>query len=184
MQRGTVDTTEMVDLRSLGRGLAVIRIFIGVILLANGLAKVFGWTRVSLGDYYIVNLIDRPTSRQILDSLANRERPGTSQLPGIRWVANHVILDNWGLFEWLTTALEVGVGVLLVIGLASRGAALLGLGFQVFLSLLYLPTNKWMFEQPHEYVPLAVLAVVASGAVWGLDGRLRASSASFRRWPF
>jgi len=184
MRNNRVDTTDMVDLRSLGRGLAVIRIFFGVIFLANGLAKVFGWSRVSLGDFYVVNLINRPTSRQILDSLANKERPGTSQLPGVRWISNNVILDNWGLFQWLTTALEVGVGLLLVLGLAARGAALLGLGFQVFLALLYLPTNKWMFEQPHEYVPLAVLAIVASGAVWGLDGRLRASSAAYRRWPF
>ena len=60
----------------------------------------------------------------------------------------------------------------------------MGLGFQVFLALLYLPTNKWMFEQPHEYVPLAVLTIVASGAIWGLDGRLRRGRAAFRRWPF
>ena len=178
------DTTNLVDLRSLGRGLAVIRIFFGVILLANGLAKIFDWSRVSIGDYYIVNLINRPTSRSILDSLANKERPGTSQLPGLHWVSNTVILDNWGVFEWLTTGLEVGVGLLLIVGLASRGAALMGLSFQVFLALLYLPTNKWMFEQPHEYVPLAVLSIVASGVIWGLDGRLRASSPAYRRWPF
>jgi len=184
MQSTRVDETNMVDLRSLGRGLAVIRIFFGVILLANGLAKVFDWSRVTIGDYYIVNLINRPASRSILDSLANRERPGISQLPGLRWIANDVILANWGLFQWLTTALEVGAGLMLIIGLASRGAALMALGFQVLLALFYLPTNKWMFEQPHEYVPLAVLAIVASGAVWGLDGRLRASSPAYRRWPF
>ncbi len=184
MQSTRVDETNMVDLRSLGRGLAVIRIFFGVILLANGLAKIFDWTRVSVGDYYIVNLINRPTSRDILDSLANKERPGTSQLPGLHWVSNNVVLDNWGVFEWLTTGLEVGVGLLLIVGLASRGAALMGLSFQVFLALLYLPTNKWMFEQPHEYVPLTVLAMVASGAVWGLDGRLRRGRIAFRRWPF
>ncbi len=72
----------------------------------------------------------------------------------------------------------------MVVGLASRGAALVGFGFQVFLALFYLPTNKWMFEQPHEYVPLAVLTVVASGTVWGLDGRLRAVDPAYRRWPF
>lgn len=173
-----------VSARTLGRGLAVVRIFFGVIFLANGLAKVFGWSRVALGDYYVANLINRPESRRILDSLANKERPETEQLPVIRWVANELVLDNWGATQWLTTAMEVGVGLLLVVGLASRGAALVGLGFQVFLALFYLPTNKWMFEQPHEYVPLAVLAVVASGAVWGLDGRLRRDRAAFRRWPF
>ena len=184
MQFDRDTSTSWVDLRSLGRGLAVIRIFFGVIFLANGLAKVFGWSRVSISDYYIANLINRPESRRILDSLANKDRPGTSQLPGIRWMANELVLDNWGVMQWMTTAMEVGVGLLLVVGLASRGAALVGLGFQVFLALFYLPTNKWMFEQPHEYVPLAVLSIVASGAVWGLDGRVRSGSPSLRRWPF
>jgi len=170
--------------RTLGRGLAVIRICFGVIFLANGLAKVFGWSRVALGDYYIANLINWPESRRILDSLANTDRPGTAQLPGIRWVANELVLDNWGVMQWVTTAMEVGVGLLLVVGLASRRAALVGLGFQLFLAAFYLTTNKWMFEQPHEYVPLTVLAVVASGAVWGLDGRLRRGRTAFRRWPF
>jgi hypothetical protein len=41
-----------------------------------------------------------------------------------------------------------------------------------------------MFEQPHEYVPLAVLSIVASGAVWGIDGRVRSGRPSLRRWPF
>ena len=176
--------TAGVSARTLGRGLAVVRIFFGAIFLANGLAKVFGWSRVALGDYYVGNLINRPESRRILDSLANKDRPGTAQLPGIRRVANELVLDNWGLMQWVTTAMEVGVGLLLVIGLASRGAALVGLGFQLFLAAFYLTTNKWMFEQPHEYVPLTVLAMVASGAVWGLDGRLRRGRTVFRRWPF
>ena len=60
----------------------------------------------------------------------------------------------------------------------------MGLGFQLFLAAFYLTTNKWMFEQPHEYVPLAVLSAVGSGVVWGVDGRLRRADAAFRRWPF
>ena len=70
--------TAGVSARTLGRGLAVVRIFFGVIFLANGLAKVFGWSRVALGDYYIATLITRPESRRILDSLANTDRPGTA----------------------------------------------------------------------------------------------------------
>ena len=84
------------DLRSIGRGPAIIRIFLGVIVLANGLAKVFSWPRVSQGDFDIVDLINRPESHRILDSLANEERPGTSQVPGIRSIAYTVVLDNWG----------------------------------------------------------------------------------------
>ena len=173
-----------VDPLGLGRGLAAVRIFFGVILLANGIAKVFEFRRVAVGDWWITFLIDRSFAREILDSLANRDRPGTTQLPGLRWIANEVMLDNWGWFQWVLTATELGVGALLVVGLATRGAALVGFGFQFFLALYYLPTNKWSFEQPHEYVPLLILALVPAGRVWGLDGVLTRRESGLRRWPF
>lgn len=168
----------------IGRGLAVIRIFFGLILFANGLAKLFAFTRVAVGQWWITNLIDRPGAQSILNSLANKDRPGTKQLPGLRWVANELILDNWEWFQWVLTATELGVGALLILGLASRGAALVGFGFQFLLALYYLPTNKWSFEQPHEYVPLLVLALVPAGRVWGLDGWLLRRRPALRRWPF
>ena len=37
------------------------------------------------------------------------------------------------------------------------------------------------FEQPHEWVPLLILALVPAGRVWGLDRRL---SRRRPRWPF
>ena len=173
-----------IDPIGLERGLAAVRIFFGVILLANGIAKVFEFRRVAVGDWWITFLIDRSFAREILDSLANRDRPGTSQLPGIKWIANEVILDNWSWFQWVLTATEVGVGTLLILGLATRGAALAGFGFQFFLALYYLPTNKWTFEQPHEYVPLLILALVPAGRVWGLDALLTTRNPGMRRWPF
>jgi len=33
---------------------------------------------------------------------------------------------------------------------ATRAAALVGLGQQLFLQLIYLSSGRWMFEQPHE----------------------------------
>jgi uncharacterized membrane protein YphA (DoxX/SURF4 family) len=174
----------LVDPTWVGRGLAAVRIFFGVILLANGIAKIFEFRRVAVGDYWITFLIDKSFARSILDSLANKDRPGTKQLPGLKWIANEIVLDNWDAFQWILTATEVGVGLLLILGLASRGAALAGFGFQFFLALYYLPTNKWTFEQPHEYVPLAILALVPAGRVWGLDGWLLRRWPALRRWPF
>jgi hypothetical protein len=37
------------------------------------------------------------------------------------------------------------------------------------LALVYFSSDRWLFEQPHEYVPLVILALVPAGRVWGLD---------------
>ncbi len=167
----------------LGRGLAVLRIFVGVIFFANGLSKVTGETQIDIGAYR-GNLINRDGARNILDFEVNRRDERGTQVPGLKELVNDVILPNWDVFQWLVTAVEVGVGALLLIGLATRGAALVGLGFQRFLALVYLSSNRWAFEQPHEYVPLAILALVPAGRYWGLDGWLARNRAALRRWPF
>ena len=91
------------------------------------------------------------------------------------------MLPNWDVFQWLITAVELGAGLALILGLASRLAALVDLGQQLFLQLVYLSSARWMFEQPHEWVPLVILALVPAGRVWGLDARLWLRT---RRWPF
>ncbi len=77
----------------------------------------------------------------------------------------------------------MGVGALLILDLLTRGAALVGLGFHLFLTLVYASSNRWMFEQPHEYVPFIILAIVPAGRYWGLDGVLQGWSSRFRHWP-
>jgi uncharacterized membrane protein YphA (DoxX/SURF4 family) len=162
----------------LARGLAVLRIFFGVILLANGLAKLLSFRDISIGPYE-ASLIDRGLARAILEDEAAR-----TELPVIPWIAEDVLLAQWGFFQWAITALELGVGALLIVGLATRGGALVGLGQQLFLAGLYFSSNRWAFEQPHEYVPLAILSLVPAGRAWGLDGRLIARRPGLRRWPF
>src|SRR5919112_4122413 len=171
------------------RGLAVIRIFFGIILLANGLAKLEpSLGRIDLGPYH-ANLVTRDGARGILNFEINERRiregaPQGTQVPGLRPFVNNVVLANWGLFQWVVVLVEVGAGLLLILGLATRGAALVALGQQLFLALVYASSNRWLFEQPHEYVPLFVLAVVPAGRVWGLDALLTRSSPALRRWPF
>ena len=167
----------------LGRGLAILRIFVGLIFFANGLSKVTGETRIEIGPYR-GNLINRDGARNILDFEVNRRDERGTQVPGLKELVNDVILPNWDVFQWLVTAVEVGVGALLLVGLATRGAALVGFGFQLFLALVYLSSNRWAFEQPHEYVPLAILAAVPAGRYWGLDGWLVRIRPVLRRWPF
>jgi uncharacterized membrane protein YphA (DoxX/SURF4 family) len=159
-----------------GRALAAFRIFFGLVLFSNGLAKLFSFTEVSVGPYR-ATLIDRPEARSILEFEVNRRGGDGTDLPLLKSVVNDLVLDNWGVFQWVTTALELGVGLALIVGIASRGAALLGLAQQFFLQLVYFSSGRFMWEQPHEWVPLLILALVPAGRVWGLDRR-------FDRWPF
>ncbi|MGH9188859.1 MAG: DoxX family membrane protein [Acidimicrobiales bacterium] len=177
--------TDLPDPRLMARGLAVLRIFAGVILFANGVAKLFGITTITAGPY-AANLINRSATRFILrfEGLQNQANggPGT-EVPGLQPIVRFM-LDNFGWVQWLITAAELGIGALLIVGLASRGAAVLGLANHLFLAALYASSNRWLFEQPHEYVPLLILVLVPSGRVWGLDGALPFSRARAGRFPF
>jgi uncharacterized membrane protein YphA (DoxX/SURF4 family) len=171
--------------RHMAAGLAALRIFVGTILLANGLAKLVGITKITVGPYQ-ANLIDREATRFILryEGLENPANggPGT-EVPGLEPIVRF-LLDNFDVMQWLITAAELGLGALLVLGLASRGAALVALGQHGFLALLYASSNRWLFEQPHEYVPLVILVLVPTGRVWGLDGRLPWRRAAACKFPF
>lgn len=178
-----------IDPMLFARGMAVIRIFFGIILLANGLAKLEpSLARIDIGPYH-ANLVTRDGARGILNFEVNERRiregaPRGTQVPGLQPFVNNVILANWSFFQWVVVLVEVGAGGLLLIGLASRGAALVALGQQLFLALVYFSSNRWMFEQPHEYVPLIVLAIVPAGRAWGLDARLLQRNPRLQRWPF
>lgn len=170
------------------RGLAVIRIFFGLIIFANGLAKIdSSWGRIDVGAYH-ANLISRPGARGILDFEVNKRQvtktssKGTG-VPGLKRFVNNVVLKHWSVFQWVVTVIELGAGALLILGLASRLAALIDLGQQLFLALVYFSSNRWLFEQPHEYVPLIVLALVPAGRIWGIDGWLVRRYPTLRRWP-
>lgn len=174
-------TAAPLDAGALARALAAFRIFFGLILLSNGLAKLLSFTEVSIGPYQ-ATLIDRPEARSILEFEVNRRAGDGTELPLLKSIVNDVMLDNWGLFQWVTTALELGAGLALILGIASRAAALVALGQQLFLQLVYFSSGRFMWEQPHEWVPLLILALVPAGRVWGLDRRLAATRAG--RWPF
>jgi uncharacterized membrane protein YphA (DoxX/SURF4 family) len=171
------------------RGMAVIRIFFGIIIFANGLAKLEpSLARIDLGPFH-ANLITRDGARGILNFEINNRQirenaPKGTQVPGLKTFVNDVVLAQWGFFQWLVVAVELGAGLLLILGLATRGAALIDLGQQLFLALVYFSSNRWLFEQPHEYVPLIVLAIVPAGRAWGLDAWVVHRHRSLQRWPF
>jgi uncharacterized membrane protein YphA (DoxX/SURF4 family) len=173
-----------VDPFPLARGLAAFRIFFGLILFTNGLAKLFEFRTIEIGPYR-ATLINKAEARQILEFETNRRGGDGTDVPLLPELVNDVILPGWDVFQWLVTALEVGAGAALILGIASRGAALAAFGQQLFLQLVYLSSARWAFEQPHEWVPLLILALVPAGRVWGLDARLvHRGSRRFDHWPF
>jgi uncharacterized membrane protein YphA (DoxX/SURF4 family) len=171
------------------RGMAVIRIFFGLILFTNGLAKVNPeWGQINVGAYH-ANLITQSGARGILNFEVNQRQirknaPKGTQVPCLKRFVNGFVLENWGIFKYVVTWTELLAGGALILGLASRLAASVDLSMQLFLALVYFSSNRWAFEQPHEYVPLIVLGVVPAGRAFGLDGVLIRRNPKLRRWPF
>lgn len=166
---------------AMAQAFGLLRGFMGLVLLLNGLAKVFEVHSIRLGPY-VANLIDRADTRFILKVEANRN--ARHPLPGIRSLVNDVFLAHYGFWQWVFTAAEVGIGLLLVLGLASRLAALAALLQFAFLAVLYLSNDRWLFEQPLEVLPMLLLVWIPSGRVWGVDGSPLVPARLAGRWPF
>jgi uncharacterized membrane protein YphA (DoxX/SURF4 family) len=169
---------------AVGRGLAAFRIYAGLVLFANGVAKLFEFRNIDLGPYEVF-LINKDEARSILDFEVNQRGGDGTDVPLLKDLVNDVFLEYWDVFQWLVTALELGAGAALILGIASRAAALAAFGQQFFLQLVYASSSRWLFEQPHEWVPLLILALVPAGRVWGLDRRIvHRGIGRFDRWPF
>lgn len=175
------DAVKLPSPRRFGQAFALLRVLMGLVFLLNGLAKLFEFHAVVIGPY-VANLIDRADTRFILNIEANKN--AQHPLPGIRPLVNHVFLAHYGFWQWAFTAAELGIGTLLVLGLASRLGALLGVLQTGFLFSLYLSNDRWVFEQPLEVVPLLLLLWIPAGRVWGLDGSALLPARLRARWPF
>jgi hypothetical protein len=96
-------------------------------------------------------------------------------------VYRELVLANWGFFQWLLTAAALVVGVSPVLGIASRLGRLLALALIFPLWVMVIHNGRYLFEWPLDIVPLAILAAVPAGRVWGQDAKLAARFGD--RWP-
>ncbi|MBA3279809.1 MAG: DoxX family protein [Geodermatophilaceae bacterium] len=178
-------STRLLSPVTLGRGLAVIRILLGLTYLFNGLAKVFDVRSINfLG--FRASLIGREDPAGIMQSqgLESNGGEGTA-LPLIQDITRFM-LDNYDVVKWVLTGAELIAGILLVLGLASRLGALIAFLLAIYVQALYYSSGVWLFEEPLIWVPLLLLAIVASGRVWGLDAKPAAARLERERgtWPF
>jgi len=162
----------------IARGLAAFRIFVGLVWLANALAKVVNQGSYDLG-VVSFSLISRDTARGLLESYTG---PESNAIAPLKSLYSDLVLANWGVFQWLLTAAELAVGVSLVVGVASRLGPLVALALILPLWVMVIDNGRYLFEWPLDIVPLAILAAVPAGRVWGQDGRLAARFGD--RWPF
>ena len=85
-----------------------------------------------------------------------------------------IVLPNIEVFGWFTLAIEGGLGAFLLIGLATRLWAVVGIGqtLAITLSVLYAP-HEWQWS--YYLMALAHLAIfaTAAGRNYGVDGAMR-----------
>ena len=104
----------VIDSILFARGMAVIRIFFGLIVLANGLAKLEpSLARIDIGPYH-ANLITRDGARGILNFEINerqirKDAPKGTQVPGLKSFVNDVVLANWGVVQWVVVLVELAL---------------------------------------------------------------------------
>jgi uncharacterized membrane protein YphA (DoxX/SURF4 family) len=169
--------TQFVSPRLLGGGFAVLRILFGVVWLSNGLTKVF-FNQDSNFDWGFVsfNLINQNAARSILQGASD------DTFQPLRWIYQDVVLANWGFFAWFLTVAEIAAGLSLILGIAARLGATIGLLLIGPVWIMLLDSNLYFWEYPIELLPLLVLVIVPTGRVFGQDRKLAARFGG--RWPF
>jgi uncharacterized membrane protein YphA (DoxX/SURF4 family) len=154
--------------------LVVVRTFLGLVYLTNGLAKLFEFHTVVLGPWRTF-LIDRGDAFGI-------QQGNTSSSPGFLHDIGMVIVSNWGNFQFLLTFAELAVGLGLLFGFLSRLTIIGGflLSFSTF--IFTLGADTWMFDYLFEPALFVVLWI--GPPLPGLDSRMPwGRSRSDRRRP-
>lgn len=94
--------------------------------------------------------------------------------PPFSWLVEHVVLNNFTVFGWMTLLLEASLGAFLLLGLATRLWALIGIGqsLAITMSVLNAP-NEWEWSFYLMILAHVALFATAAGRSYGLDAVLR-----------
>ena len=90
------------------------------------------------------------------------------------WVVQHLVLPNFTFFGWTTLIVEASLGAFLLIGLATRFWALVGIAQTLAITLSVLNTpGEWAWSYFLMLIAHVGLFATAAGRFFGLDGVLR-----------
>ncbi|QNE21365.1 DoxX family membrane protein [Kribbella qitaiheensis] len=90
------------------------------------------------------------------------------------WFVQHLVLPNFLLFAWLTFLIEGCLGAFLLVGLATRFWALVGVAQSMAITLSVLRTpNEWFWSYFLMIAAHLMLFAVAAGRAYGIDGVIR-----------
>lgn len=94
--------------------------------------------------------------------------------PPYSWLVDTLVLPNFVAFGYLVLLLEASIGAFLLVGLATRFWALLGIAqtAAITLSVLDAP-HEWPWTYYLMFAAHAVVLATAAGRTGGLDGLLR-----------
>lgn len=145
--------------RTTGAGVAILRITLGLVWVQNAGWKVppdFG-ANAERGLYFWARgAVDYPV------------------LTPYAWFVEQIFLPNIAIFGWGVLLVEAALGGFLVIGLATRLWAAVGIAQTgaIALSVLAAP-HEWHWGYYLMGVGHLVLLLAAAGRTWGIDGLLR-----------
>jgi thiosulfate dehydrogenase (quinone) large subunit len=123
--------TDGADARRMSLALAALRIFVGIVWLAN-----LSWK--------LPPSFGRDEPRGLLYSFHQAER--WAVIGPLRDLVHDVVIPHFTLFGWLVFGVELTAGVLLVCGVLTRLGALIGTGQAGMITLLVVNApNEWFW---------------------------------------
>jgi thiosulfate dehydrogenase (quinone) large subunit len=99
------------------------------------------------------------------------------------WLVERLVLPNFTFFAWMVLLVEASLGAFLLVGLATRFWALVGIAQTVviMLSVVNSPA-EWIWSYVLMLLVHAALFATAAGRYCGLDGVLRPEWQDSRSW--
>ncbi|WP_415854448.1 DoxX family protein [Sinomonas sp. G460-2] len=90
------------------------------------------------------------------------------------WTVEHIVLPNFAAFAWMTLIVETCLGAFLLVGLATRFWAVVGLAQTAAITLSAVNTpGEWFWSYALMFALHLAILGAAAGRTFGLDGVLR-----------